>query len=200
VETTTDQQRLEEAILVLRAQAGREAAFLRLYQRYEARLLYFLRRLTGSPEVAEDAFQETWLKVHRGLRRLDRPEAFRSWLYRIGRNAAIDALRQRGRELPLDDPRAAATIADRATEDAEDDALDAIDAAAVHAGLDRIPAIHREALTLRFLEGLSYEEIAGIVGAPTGTVRSRIHHGRRALRHEIEALRRSTHPIGGGDP
>lgn len=195
-----DRQRLEEAILVLRAQAGRETAFARLYERYETRLLYYLRRLTGSAEAAEDAFQETWLKAHRGLRRLESPEAFRSWLYRIGRNAALDAVRRRGREIPLDDPRARDAVDEWSGGSEEDDALDALDASAVHIALDRISPLHREALALRFLEGLSYGEIAAVVGVPVGTIRSRLHHGRRALRREMEALRRSDDTLEGGDP
>lgn len=190
--TDSDRQRVEDALLVLRAQAGSERAFTRLFERYEARLLYYLRRVSGSPDVADDAFQEAWLKAFRRLGTLKRPAAFRSWLYRIGRNSAMDALRRRGRELPLEDPRARdameALDRDRLADGPDDDFGEAT-VAALHVALDRIAPIHREVLALKFLEDLSYEEIADVVGIPIGTVRSRIHHGRRSLRRETEAVR-----------
>ena len=197
---TDDTRRIEEAILVLRAQAGGERAFERLFERYEERLLYYLRRVAGSADVADDAFQEAWLKAYRSIRTLKKPRAFRTWLYRIARNAAMDRLRSAGREIPLDDPGAREAVA---TAGAEEDAtgFDDDDVADLHAGLDRIDAIHREVLTLAFLEDLSYEETADVVGVPIGTVRSRIHYGRRALRREIEAIRerRETNPNTGGE-
>lgn len=183
-----DTRRIEEAILVLRAQAGSERAFERLYERYEQRLLYYLRRVAGSADVADDAFSEAWLKAYRSIRSLKEPRAFRTWLYRIARNAAMDRLRGGGREIPLDDPGAREAVA-RASAEADPPEFDDVDVADLHAGLERIDAIHREALTLAFLEDLSYEEIAEIVEIPVGTVRSRIHYGRRALRRAIEAIR-----------
>lgn len=189
--TDGDRQRIEDAILVLRAQAGREAAFTRLYERYEERLLYYLRRVAGSPDAADDAFQDAWLRAYRGIGRLDRPGAFRSWLYRIGRNAAIDVLRQRGREIPLEDPRAKEAVEAASATTEADEGPDVADIAALHAALDRLPPIHREVLTLAFLEDLPYQEIAEVVGIPVGTVRSRLHHARRRLRREIENLQAS---------
>lgn len=195
-----DRRRIQEAILVLRAQAGGDRAFERLYERYEERLLYYLRRVSGSADVAEDAFGETWLKAYRSIRRLENPRAFRTWLYRIARNAAMDRLRGAGREIALDDPGVREAVA-AARAEADEPDLDAFEVADLHAGLEAIEPIHREVLTLRFLEALSYEEIAEVVGVPVGTVRSRIHYGRAALRRAVEAIRerRETNPLPKGD-
>lgn len=198
--TEPDRQRLEDAVLVLRAQAGAERAFTRLFERYEKRLLYYLRRVAG-PDAADDAFGETWLKAFRGIGRLERPAAFRPWLYRIGRNAAIDVVRRRGREIPLDDPRARDAV-EAHVEEEDEPAYDDEDVALLHGALERISPIHREVLTLQLLEDLSYEEIADVVGVPVGTVRSRLHNARRSLGREIEALRRTEpiEPENGGIP
>lgn len=181
---TDDPRRIEEALLVLRTQAGSERAFERLYLRYEERLLYYLRRVAGSADVADDAFADAWLKAWRSIGRLKDPTAFRTWLYRIARNAALDRLRSAEREIALDEagPEIPAPEPD-------EPAFDAVDVADLHAGLERIEPIHREVLTLAFLEDLAYDEIAEVVGVPVGTVRSRIHYGRRALRRAIEAIR-----------
>lgn len=195
-----DPRRIEEAILVLRAQMGNERAFERLFERYEKRLLYYLRRVADSADSADDAFQETWIKVHRSLASLRQPRAFRAWLYRIARNAALDRTRVVDREVPLDDPGARRAVTEVGREEAT--VFDDVDIADLHAGLERIGAIHREVLTLAFLEDLSYDEIAEVVDVPRGTVRSRIHYGRRALRDAIETIRerRASHPSAKGDP
>lgn len=184
---------------MLRAQAGSDRAFERLFERYEERLLYYLRRVAGSADVADDAFGEAWLKAYRSLGSLEKPGAFRTWLYRIARNAAMDRLRVAGREVPLEDAGAGEAVAAASAEE-DEPAFDAVEVADLHAGLERIDAIHREVLTLAFLEDLAYEEIAAVVDVPIGTVRSRIHYGRRALRREIEAIRerRETNPNTGG--
>src|SRR5262249_10115123 len=90
---TTD--RLHERVLVLRCQTGDEAAFAELVERYQPRLRYYLRKMLRDREAAEDALQETWLAVFRGVARLADVGAFRAWLYRIARDRALVQLRRR---------------------------------------------------------------------------------------------------------
>src|SRR5687767_12769888 len=93
---------LYERVLVVRCQAGDEAAFEELVERYAPRLRYFLRKLLSSTEVAEDCLQDVWLDVFRGLARLVDPQAFRAWVYRIARDRAFGILRKdRRAEQPL---------------------------------------------------------------------------------------------------
>src|SRR5438132_1458848 len=178
----TDQaERIYERLLVVRAQAGDEAAFRELVERFSPRLRYFLRKLLAPADDAEDALQDVWLDVFRGLARLKDPQALLAWLYRIARDRAYARLRKARRlELPLDE----AQLEESAAEN--DEEFSAEDAASVHAALDELPAQQREVLVLRFLEEMSYEEIARVVGCQVGTVRSRIHYAKRAVRERVQ--------------
>ena len=176
---------LAEHLTVLRAQLGDREAYSALFARYNRRLLYYLRRLVG-PTDADDVLQEVWMTVIKKLAALERAEAFKPWLYRIAHNRAISRLRRRPGEVPLDEVPEEREI-DPATSPADEDerAFDAYDAAALHRGLARLSPAHREVLTLRFLERLSYQEIAEVVGCTLGTVRSRIHYAKRSLHDRL---------------
>jgi len=186
---------LYERVLVVRCQAGDEAAFEELVERYAPRLRYFVSKLLGSERQgrrslqggqrggrslqAEDCLQEVWLDVFRGLPRLADPQAFRAWIYRIARDRAFGHLRKgRRQEQPLGE----IDVPDEAAEEGE---FSPEDAARIHAALDDLPPEQREVLVLRFLEEMSYDEIARVTGQPLGTVRSRIHYGKRALKRAL---------------
>jgi RNA polymerase sigma-70 factor (ECF subfamily) len=159
----------------VRFQAGDETAFVEIVQRYHQRLRYYVRRLSVDASRADDVLQEVWLAVYRSLPRLRRPGALAAWLYRIARNAAMAEQRRDramvGLEQEAEAPAATETEPDLAPEDV----------AKMHSCLDGLAPHHREVLVLRFFEGLSYEDIADVVGSPLGTVRSRLHHAKRAL-------------------
>jgi RNA polymerase sigma-70 factor (ECF subfamily) len=178
----TDQAEvIYERVLVVRAQAGDEAAFVELVERYSPRLRYFLKKLLASADSAEDALQDVWLDVFRHLPRLADPQALVAWLYRIARDRAFARLRKLHRgEQPLDE-----TVLADATATEEND-FSPEDAARIHAALDTLPPEQREVLVLRFLEEMTYEQISGVVGCQLGTVRSRIHYGKQALRRALE--------------
>ncbi|MHC4713527.1 MAG: RNA polymerase sigma factor [Planctomycetota bacterium] len=169
-----------EATLVLRLQAGDESAFEEIYEHYCNPVRYYLRRLLDSRESAEDVGQEVWMKVLSGIRKLRQPCAFRAWLFRIARNEAFRLLRRR-RDTSLDDESTDAMPSEEA-----DETFTPEDGARLHAALGNLKTAHREVLVLRFLEEMSYEEIASVVGCPPGTVRSRIYYGKRALRAILE--------------
>jgi RNA polymerase sigma-70 factor (ECF subfamily) len=168
------------SVLVVRCQVGDRAAFGQLVAHFHPRVRAFLHQMTAGrgPVVhADDLAQEVWLDVFRDLPRLTDAGAFVPWLYRIARNRALRSLRRRPEPVTsLHD--AGVELADEADDDA---AFTAEDAAAVHAALDCLAAEHREVLLLRFLEDMSYDEIAAVAGCPVGTVRSRLHHAKRAL-------------------
>jgi RNA polymerase sigma-70 factor (ECF subfamily) len=129
----------------------------------------------------EDALQDVWLDVVRHLPRLVDPQALVAWLYRIARDRAYSRLRKATPlELPLDE----AALVETANENEEEFSPE--DAARIHAALDELPAEQREVLVLRFLEEMSYEQIARVVGCQIGTVRSRIHYAKRALQRALE--------------
>jgi RNA polymerase sigma-70 factor, ECF subfamily len=176
---TEPADRLYERVLVLRCQAGDEAALAELVGRYDARLRYYLRKLLGDAHAAEDLLQEVWLDVWRGVPRLAEAGAFTAWVYRIARDRAYRVLRRR-RAPPQ--PLAELDPAD----DADDNGFTAEDAAQIHAALGQLAPEHRDVLVLRFLEGMSYEDVARVLGCSPGTVASRLHYAKRALRRALE--------------
>lgn len=180
-------QNLALRLLVLRCQAGDDAAFAKLMSAFEGRTLGYLRGIVG--DDAEDAQQEVWLAVYRHLRDLADPGAFRTWLFRITRYRAIDFLRRRKREHELIDDVSVDTVAIPASEsEDDDDAL--VDEEALTAALMAMPPPQREVMLLRYRDGLSYQEIATVVGRPIGTVRTRLHHAKKRLQESL--LRRQT--------
>jgi RNA polymerase sigma-70 factor, ECF subfamily len=173
---------LYERLLVLRCQTGDQAAFSTLVERYSPRLRYYLRKmLEDGKDDIEDVLQDVWFEVFRAAPRLADPAAFPAWLYRIARNRT--ALRHRTKQRPAR-PLVEADLVDET--DGED--YSTADAERVHAALNELAPEHREVLVLRFLEEMSYEDTAQVVGCPLGTIRSRIHYAKRALRGVLERM------------
>ncbi len=170
----------EEAALVLRAQEGDSEAFRTLVESYDRRLLYYIRRVLGEAEEACDVLQEVWLCAHRNLRKLQSPRAFRVWLYRIAHDQTISALRRSHREMPLEE-LPVDKVPDITAPDSKFDSADVI-----HAALRALSLDHRRVLTLHFLEDMSVEEVAEILATNTGTVKSRLHYAKAAMRRWLE--------------
>jgi RNA polymerase sigma-70 factor (ECF subfamily) len=175
---------VEEQILVQLAQSGDKDAFATLIDRYDRRLLYYVRRLLGEAEMALDVMQLTWLQVYRRLASLRSPQAFRVWLFRIAHDQAVSELRRQGlRPVRLD--REGEEFTD-ACQEACSETLE--NAELIHRALAIISLEHRQVLTLRFLEGMTVDEIAEVTRIPAGTVKSRLHYARLAIRSRIEEL------------
>jgi RNA polymerase sigma-70 factor (ECF subfamily) len=179
---TDETDRLYESLLVLRCQAGDRAAFEELVALHLPRLRYFLQKMARDAGRVEDLLQEVWFDVFRHVGRLANPGAFRAWLYQVARHRVFRELRQRGQ------PTCSLNGLDLPAPDEADDDFSAEDAERVHAALDRLSPEHREVLLLRFIQDMSYEEIAEVTGCQLGTIRSRLHYGKRALRRLIEEL------------
>lgn len=176
-----EKQAIYYELLVLRCRRGQRGALEQLIRSWEKRLFYYIRRLVDDEQEAWHILQETWVKVLQDIKKLREPRKLPAWLYRIARNTAISHLRtKRARQGLL--------LQDAYLPDAEDDAdnLAFENAEQVHYGLGRISLHHRDILTLFFLQDLSVEEIADALGIPSGTVRSRLYHAKRALRSVLE--------------
>ena len=172
--------RLRERVLVARCRTGDETAFAEIVAIYSPKLRYYLRKMLGRVDRADDILQDVWLDVFRGVPRLAHVEAFGPWLYRIARHRALGNLRKKqSPALPLNDD----ALIDEGTTEVS---FTAEDAEQIHAALDTLAAEHREVLILRFLEELTYEEMAQVIGCPIGTVRSRVHYAKQALRSTLE--------------
>jgi RNA polymerase sigma-70 factor, ECF subfamily len=177
-------ERLYERLLVLRCQTGDEDAYRELVARFGPRLSYFLRKLVTPADRADDLVQEVWLDVLRQLPRLKDAGAFTTWLYRIARGKAMLDMRRNCR-VPTTSPDVD-QLAER-----EEISFSPEDAARIHIALDQLEPAQREVLVLRFLEELSYDEIAVIVDCPVGTVRSRIHYAKATLARLLDDDRKS---------
>ncbi|MBI3462375.1 MAG: sigma-70 family RNA polymerase sigma factor [Planctomycetes bacterium] len=179
MESTARQARDEW--IARRCQLGEPEAFADLVRELERPLLYFAQKLLGNEDSALDVLQEVWLNAFQTIRRLDNPRVLRPWLYRMTRGLAIDRIRK-----DQSDERLQRVYAEQAASAAEEPAFDEEDAAAVHQALDTLDVKHREVLVLCFLEDMTIAEIASIVGCPEGTVKSRIHHAKRALKAALQ--------------
>lgn len=167
-------------VLILRCQIGDPGALADLIRQYERPLRYFISRLLSDSQMTEDIFQDTWLSVLRRIATLKNPQAFPAWLYRIARNKVYRQLRKRKRLAELDESVPVPEGANEPTFSAED-------AARIHKSMERLKPQHKEVLMLRFLEQMSYHQIAEVLNCNLGTVRSRLHYAKDALKQEMEA-------------
>jgi len=165
----------------------------RLIEQYQHRLLRYLVYLAGNRELAEDLFQETWIRVLERGHQYDGKHEFSTWLYAVARNLTIDYLRKKS-PLSLDG------INDGLMEDENRAPLEPADtrplawevvqqreqAERINAALVSIPAEYREAVVLRFQEGLALDEIATVTGARLGTVKSRLYRGLNLLMSRLK--------------
>jgi RNA polymerase sigma-70 factor, ECF subfamily len=161
----------------------------RLIEQYQHRLLRYLLHLTGNPALAEDLFQETWIRVLERGRQYDGRHEFCTWLFAVARNLFIDSTRRKHHaslDGMLDDDNRPIEIPDTGQPSAFDLTVQRELSELVADGLTHVVAEYREALVLRFQEGLSLEEIAVVTGAPLGTVKSRIYRGLSALQPYVK--------------
>lgn len=179
---TSDREAVERCL------AGEKAAFEIVLQRYERKVFGLLYSLTSDPELARDLTQETFIRAWRKLDLFDPARSLPTWLFTIARNLLCDHRRRH-------DP-AVLRLGDQTGELALPDPGPAPDAALVDSGLRqlvrealaRLPVRQREVLVLKDIQELDYAAVADILGVPRGTIASRVHHARQALRQQIEGL------------
>ena len=188
-------EREVDQLLVERAQAGDKQAFDKLVQKYQRKLSRLLSRFIRDHAEVEDVAKEAFIKAYRALPSFRGESAFYTWLYRIGINTAKNYLVAKGRRAP--------TSTDFDTEEAEvfDDADHMSDintpegmlkstqiGQTVNSAMEALPEELRQAIVLREIEGLSYEDIATEMKCPIGTVRSRIFRAREAVAEKLRPL------------
>lgn len=181
--------------LVERAQRGDKRAFDLLVAKYQRKLGRLLSRFIRDPAEIEDVAQEAFIKAYRALPSFRGDSAFYTWLYRIGINTAKNYLVAMGRRAPTTtefDSEEAETFDDadhlRDVNTPEAELLSKEIAQTVNDSMAGLPEELRTAITLREIEGLSYEEIATIMNCPIGTVRSRIFRAREAIAENLRPL------------
>lgn len=181
--------------LVQRAQAGDKHAFELLVAKYQRKLARLLSRFIRDPAEVEDVTQEAFIKAYRALPAFRGDSAFYTWLYRIAINTAKNYLASQGRRAPTSTEydaeeaegfEAAEQLRDVETPEAV--MLTKEIGETVTAAMDALPEELRTAITLREIDGLSYEEIAEAMNCPIGTVRSRIFRAREAIAEKLRPL------------
>ncbi len=181
--------------LVERVQRGDKHAFDLLVTKYQRKLGRLISRFVRDPAEAEDVTQDAFIKAYRALPGFRGESAFYTWLYRIGINTAKNHLLANKRRAPTSTPFDAEES--EAFEEAsllrevntpENELMSKQIVGVVQASLQQLPEDLRSALTLREIEGLSYEEIAIVMDCPIGTVRSRIFRAREAVAENLRPL------------
>jgi len=181
--------------LVERVQRGDKLAFDLLVSKYQRRLARLISRFIRDPAEAEDVTQDAFIKAYRALPGFRGESAFYTWLYRIGINTAKNHLLANKRRAPTSTPldaEEAETYEDiglmHEVSTPENELMSKQVVDVVQASLQQLPDDLRSALTLREIEGLSYEEIAVVMNCPIGTVRSRIFRAREAVAENLRPL------------
>ncbi len=172
-------EQLIEQMLILRCQMSDNDAFAKLIERYQRPLRYFISRLLDDAQASEDILQDTWLTVISRIHGLKKPEAFSIWLYRIARNKVYQRLRRKKVWSELKENIAAPNAN-------EEDTISLEDVAKIHECLKALRPEHKEVLMLRFLEQMSYQQIAEVLSCNPGTVKSRVYYAKLALKKELE--------------
>lgn len=184
-----------DQVLVERVQQGDKQAFGLLVSKYQRKLVRLVSRLIRDPAEVEDVVQEAFIKAYRALPGFRGESAFYTWLYRIGINAAKNYLVTRGRRPPT------TTEFDNEEAEAFDEGEQLRDhntperilmskeiGDTVNAAMEALPEDLRNAIVLREIDGLSYEEISQVMNCPIGTVRSRIFRAREAIAEKLKPL------------
>ena len=172
-------KQLIEQMLIFRCQMGDNEAFAELIEHYGEALRYFINRLLGTNEMTEDIYQDTWLAVIGKIHNLKETESFAPWLYHIARNKVFHQLRRKKLLTELNEKIISGNNEDNGEFTIED-------AAKVHKALEKLHPAHKEVLMLRFLEQMSYEQMAQVIKSNIGTVKSRIYYAKKALKKEME--------------
>jgi RNA polymerase sigma-70 factor (ECF subfamily) len=181
--------------LVERAQRGDKHAFELLVGKYQRRLSRLISRFIRDPAEVEDVTQEAFIKAYRALPAFRGESAFYTWLYRIGINTAKNYLLSLGRRAPTttlfdsdeaEDFEEASLLHEVSTP--ENELMSKQIVQVVDSSLQQLPDELRTALTLREIDGLSYEEIAEVMDCPVGTVRSRIFRAREMIAANLRPL------------
>ena len=187
-EQTTDQE------LVTRVQAGDKRAFDLLVLKYQNRIIKLVSRFVHDPVEAQDVAQEAFIKTYRAIGSFRGDSAFYTWLYRIASNAAKNYLVAQKRRPPatgVDAMEAEQYAVDTRLKDKDTPESMAVTEelkAVIFRAIEALPSDLKEAITLREMECMSYEDIAMVMGCPVGTVRSRIFRARDAIDKKISPL------------
>ena len=174
-----ERKNLSDSEAVLAVRAGDREAYKAIVERYMRRAYGIAITFVGNPQDALDVSQVAFIRAYKNLKRFDTSRPFFPWFYRILKNTCLDYLRQtsRRREIPLED-------AGVLKSEARDHDMKQI----LWLAIEELPFEQREAIVLRYFEGMSYKEIAETLDKPLGTVMSSLHYARRKLKTAVRGF------------
>lgn len=161
-------------------------AIRELFQQYEDKLFRYLWQMLRQQQDSEDALQETFRKALHALPKYREENHFKSWLYRIGHNTALDLIRKRKKIVEMDEVMESGLTSDEAGPGEKIETRER--AEAVREAVAALPELERDVVTLRMQADLSFKEIAEIVGAPLGTVLARMHKAKQRLKKQLTPI------------
>jgi len=177
----------EDADLIRQAARGNVEAYNLLVSRWEKRVYNYLLRITGNREDSLDLTQDVFLKAYQNLTRLDNPERFAPWLYRIAHNEAYSMFRKRRPEADVDEIEPEAVDTGIVVGGSPVFPIEL--SLAVEAALERLTADQREAVVLKIYQGFKFEEMADILGCPVSTIKSRLYTALELLKAELAPVK-----------
>lgn len=187
---------MHEGVEIERGLRKRDPEVLdRLIEQYQHRLFRYLVFFTRDRHLAEDLFQDTWIRVLERGRQYSSRYKFETWLLSIARNLAIDHMRRKSMisfselETDHDEESRAFDVPDTESTTVYERILQQEEAAGVGTALEHLPVLYREVLVLRFHQDMALDEIAGVIGTPLSTVKSRLHRGLDMMQKRLEGLR-----------
>lgn len=173
-----DKEQIEDETLTIRAIRGQAEALDRLLSRWQKRIWNYQYGLCRDEQAAWDLLQETCLSVARGIQSLKDPTSFAPWMFRLAHRRYVDWVRKDARN-----GEAKARVAEE-METNQPNGTDGL--GRIRAAIEQLDPDHRAVITLTYVQGFSYDEIAGALELPVGTVKSRIHYAKQKIRELIE--------------
>jgi RNA polymerase sigma-70 factor, ECF subfamily len=178
-----------EALPVSDARSGNAQAWHCLFQRYQLPLYSYVFELVRNHQTALDLVQDSFISAVKHIDRLHEDHRFGSWLFSIAHQKCLQLWRKAHHLEPLEDLTADAYVDGQALPDQW--LIDQEDAESLYRALEQLPVLQRAVVTLHFIDDFSLEEISEITASPLGTVKSRLHYAKKALRSLIERLEAS---------
>ncbi|MEK6278884.1 MAG: sigma-70 family RNA polymerase sigma factor [Acidobacteriota bacterium] len=179
---------ISEERIIAACQEGDREAFRQLFETYKDKVFSIAVYSFGGDETAaSDVSQQIFLKLMTNIRQFRGDSAFTTWLYRLVVNACTDELRKRGRFLPFGDWMPVGKPEDRRPQEKRYDRMELADS--VQGAIHELSPKLRMPILLKYVEGLSYDEIAGVLGCSKGTVASRLNRGHQSLARKLTHLR-----------
>ncbi|NEW09032.1 RNA polymerase sigma factor SigW [Paenibacillus sp. SYP-B3998] len=181
-----------EARLAKLARTGDRNAFGELVELYKDKIFHLAYRMLNNKQEAEDAVQETFLRVYTNLHRYDENQKFSTWIFRIGTNLCIDKLRRRKNtysldaEMPDGEGNDYYSLLPSYEDTPEKQVIVSETQAQIRKAIDTLPEKYKSVVILRYLHDMSLQEIGDVLDMPVTTVKTRVHRGREYLRKRLE--------------